>query len=302
MDGRIANDAQVAYIRKYTITSGQEEGVKVIELYNGRLRVLLNESKALDIMQIFDNGMNVSFISKNGFSLRNDDFLKRFEGGMLYTVGLDSAGNREGYPLHGSFHNKKPEVTRCEISNDEIIVEATLHDTALFGKNLVIKRRYSLKLNASEFSLQDILINQGTKEEEYCLLYHNNIGFPLLDEGCKLKFNVTQIQPRTALAKEKIAEMYNIEKPSDNVEETCYFLTITDGVASIINENKKKMFSIIYSNDVLKEFVLWKSMKAQDYALGLEPSTTKLDDDFTYNRIKPQEKISFSLVYKVTDL
>lgn len=95
--GQINNQLQVGYIRRYTLTEGKENGLKVIELDNGILRVLLNESKGLDIMQAWHKGVNMSFVSKNGFTSREIPFLNRFEGGMLYTCGLDSMGNREGF-------------------------------------------------------------------------------------------------------------------------------------------------------------------------------------------------------------
>lgn len=49
---------------------------------NGLIRLLLNESKGLDIMQLWHQGTNISFISKNGFTQRELVFSSRFEGGM----------------------------------------------------------------------------------------------------------------------------------------------------------------------------------------------------------------------------
>ena len=92
---KISNLQQIASVRRYTITEGVSKDLKVIDCDNGKIRFLLNESKALDIMQVYYKGENVSFISKNGFTSREINFLNRFEGGMLYTVGLDSAGGRD---------------------------------------------------------------------------------------------------------------------------------------------------------------------------------------------------------------
>ena len=110
MDGRISNFQQVASIRRYTLTEGGEKGLDVLDCDNGKIRFLLNVGKACDIMQLYHEGQNMSFVSKNGFIKREISFLKRFEGGMLYTCGLDSIGGRDGYELHGTLHNIPAEI------------------------------------------------------------------------------------------------------------------------------------------------------------------------------------------------
>jgi hypothetical protein len=69
---------------------------------------------------------------------------------------------------------------------------------------------------------------------------------------------------------------------------------------SLVNERIGKKFTVTYSNDTLPSFVEWKSMASGDYALGLEPATTELDDRFTYKIIKPNEKIRFNVNISVT--
>jgi hypothetical protein len=138
MNGKISNLSQVAYIRRYTVTEGKETGLKVCEVCNGTLRFTLNESKALDIMQLWHKGDNIGFVSKNGFSAREIPFLKRFEGGMLYTCGLDSVGGREGFELHGTLHNNPARIISCICNEDEIEIATEIEDTELFGKNLLL--------------------------------------------------------------------------------------------------------------------------------------------------------------------
>ena len=87
MNGKISNFQQVASVRRYTYTEGVGKDLDVIDCDNGKLRFLINVSKACDIMQIYHEGQNVSFVSKNGFTKREIPFLNRFEGGMLYTLG-----------------------------------------------------------------------------------------------------------------------------------------------------------------------------------------------------------------------
>lgn len=293
MDGRISNFQQVASIRRYTLSEGREKGLDVLDCDNGKIRFLLNVSKACDIMQLYHEGQNISFISKNGFTKRETPFLRRFEGGMLYTCGLDSVGGRDGFELHGTIHNIPAEIIRAECNENGITVEAIIRDTALFGKNLVLKRKIFTAIGGDSVTLEDTLVNEGYKTEEYCLLYHINVGYPMLDDGVKVIADVESYTPRTAWAKQNEATMYEMNASTPNQEETCYFLNLKKPEITLVNEKNGKKFTVSYSGDTLPCFVEWKSMASGDYALGLEPCTTELDNRFAYKTIEVGEKIKF---------
>ena len=300
MDGRISNFQQVASIRRYTLTDGREKGLDVLDCDNGKIRFLLNVSKACDIMQLYHEGQNMSFVSKNGFTKRETPFLNRFEGGMLYTCGLDSVGGREGYELHGTLHNIPAEIIRAECNENGIVVEAIIRDTALFGKNLVLKRKIFTEISGDSITLEDTLINEGYKAEEYCLLYHINVGYPMLDDGAKVIADVESYTPRTAWAKQNEATMYEMNDAVPNQEEACYFLKLSKPEIALVNEKIGKKFTVSYSGDTLTHFVEWKSMASGDYALGLEPCTTGLDNRFAYKTIEVGEKIKFFVYISIT--
>lgn len=291
MDGRISNLSQVASIRRYTLTEGRAIGLEVLDCDNGKIRFLLNLSKACDIMQLYHEGQNVSFISKNGFTKRETPFSNRFEGGMLYTCGLDSVGGREGYELHGTLHNIPAELVRAECNGQQIVIEAIMRDTALFGKNLVLKRKITSGIGADTVTVEDTLINDGFRDEEYCLLYHINIGYPMLDEGAKVVADVEKCEPRTPWSRENMSTMYEIGATVPNEEETCYFLTLKKPEVLLVNEKLGKVLTVSYSGETLPHFIEWKSMASGDYALGFEPCTTELDGKFAYSTVKQGESV-----------
>ena len=299
MDGRISNFQQVASIRRYTLSEGREKGLDVLDCDNGKIRFLLNVSKACDIMQLYHEGQNMSFVSKNGFTKRETPFLNRFEGGMLYTCGLDSVGGRDGFELHGTLHNIPAEIVRAECNESGIVVEAIIRDTALFGKNLIMKRKIFTEIGGDSVTLEDTLINEGYKAEEYCLLYHINVGYPMLDDGAKVIADVESYTPRTAWAKQNEATMYEMSASVPNQEETCYFLKLKKPEITLVNEKIGKKFTVSYSGDTLPHFVEWKSMASGDYALGFEPCTTELDERFTYLTVGSGEEVSFCLCISV---
>lgn len=293
MNKKVNNLSQIASVTRYTVTSGKSQGLNVIDCNNGVIRFLLNESNALDVMQLYHNGVNVSFLSKNAFTANKSGFDSRFEGGMLYTCGFDSVGSRDGFATHGSFHITPAEVTKIECNDEEIIIEADVRNSALFGKNLLVKRRVYTKVGSSSVKISDTLINEAYRAEDYCVLYHVNFGYPMLDEGVEIEADLSEIIPRTDWAKQNSDTATLIESPVDNKEETCYYLELNKPEISVVNKKLAKKCTVKYSGDTLPCFIEWKSMASGDYAFGLEPTTTLLDDNFEYDTIGAGEKIEF---------
>ncbi len=290
---KINNSLQSAYIRRYTLTEGAENGLKVIEFNNGLLRVLLNESKALDIMQVWHKGVNISFISKNGFTARELPFVKRFEGGMIYTCGIDSMGRREGFDLHGSFHNTPAKILSIMEEEDKLQVKGVMHNSSLFGENLSVERTITLK--GDKLTLEDKLINLGTKEENYCLLYHTNFGYPMLDEGTEIIDDIKTIDPCDELSEKLLPNRTVFRAPIDNEPEKCYYLENNKNCVSVVNKKIGKKVTVTYSKETLPVLVQWNSDASGDYALGIEPATSRLGSALTYSKIKVNETINFSI-------
>lgn len=293
-NGRLNHACQAAYVRRYTLTDGAESGLKVVECNNGKLRVLLNESKALDIMQIFYKGQNTSFVSKNGFTARETGFINRFEGGALYTCGLDAAGYLEGKELHGRLHNIPAKITRAELDENGITVQAEISFTALFGENIVIKRTVFTPYDSGSVELQDTIINKGWKDAEFCLLYHTNVGYPLLDENGRIFADVKTVTPRNAHA-ESLADRWNeIFPPENDAEEVCYYIRPAGNAVRYENTATGRKFTLRFGKEMDK-VIIWKSWQSGDYALGIEPTTTFLDENFSYEKLPARSERKFGV-------
>ena len=295
MDGRVSNPAQLGSVRRYTLSEGKARGVEVIDCDNGRIRFLLNVSKALDVMQLYHEGQNVSFLSKNAFTADNGTFDNRFEGGMIYTCGLDNAGRREGYVQHGRLHTLPCEILRAECSEQEIVVEGIVRDTALYGQNLVLRRKYTAKLGEGKLTLEDTLVNEAFLPAEYCLLYHVNLGYPLLDAGARLSFDAEAVDPCNELAKDDLPALCEVGAPVPEEKERCYYLALRTPEVALCNEARHKKFLLRYSQQTLPRFLLWKSFVSGDYALGLEPCTSQIGSRLVMQPLAPGEQKQFRL-------
>lgn len=102
--------------------------------------------------------------------------------------------------------------------------------------------------------------------------------------------------------KKHIDKAFIIEAPEDNKEETCYLLSLNKNEVSVVNDKLGKKFTLSFVGEPLKHFVEWKSMASGDYALGLEPSSSLLDDKFYFSKIKAGETVQFQIDLCVREL
>jgi hypothetical protein len=151
-------------------------------------------------------------------------------------------------------------------------------------------------------TVEDTLINDGYKAENYAILYHVNIGYPMLDEGARVEADVKECYPRTDWSREMMGEREYITDAVPNQFENCFFMKLNVKKASLINEKLGKKFTLEYTGDTLDKFLQWKSMGSRDYALGFEPSTTFIDDKFEHKTINPGEEIRISLAMTVSEI
>ena len=287
MDKRITNAEQIAYAREACGRFG-----KMLYVKCGRLSLSLNVDRCLDIYDLSYAGDNLAFLSSvglNPYSLETD-FLSRFEGGFLYTSGLENIGGpTETAALHGSFHCRRATLTLVETDVDRVTVSGIIDFSGLFCDKIKVKRTYEITENS--ITLTDEFIITSGDSARIMQLYHFNIGYPLLDEGVRITLPSESVIPRDDHAKLGIDTMYTFSAPIDNLDERCYICSSEnpESQASIENEKLGRKLTITYDGRVLPKFVEWKSERSGDYALGLEPCTTHLDNK-EYTVVKSGDK------------
>ena len=177
--GYIGNPSQLASVRRVVASEGKAAGTEIIEVRTaGGLELDILPGTGLDIGQCRFKGINMSWMSKNGYDSPavsvpyETEFVNTFPGGLLYTCGLRSAGpanrdNGEWHPLHGRYHSLAAEQVCAEISGDEIIVKGTVRETALFGHVMELRRTIRIPAMGSSVTVEDTVSNQTPKDEEY---------------------------------------------------------------------------------------------------------------------------------------
>ncbi len=300
MNKRFSNIKQEMFAYEMEFKSGKEKGITGILVNNGELQAFFNESNALDISWVRYAGKNISFLSKNGLNTRRDEFVNNFEGGFLYTCGMDNVSTCvPGKPMHGSMHYIKAENVCIEQDEDKITVKGTVTDSELFGRNLCLSRCY--EIYKDKIVINDEVKNLGYLKENYVLLYHTNFGYPFLDENLKIEMPVIKTDPSTDIAKKREDKKFIITSPVDGNPEDVYYQYLKKGDITLTNTKLNISVNFSYSVKDFPVTVQWKSMASGDYALGIEPSLTRFDD-FKFNTLEGGEskkrKIAISFCRK----
>ena len=301
MKGKVNNKEQLISVRKLMYCEGKANGEHVIEVDNGCLSFSLLLDRGFDIHYLRHNGVNLSFITKNGLSNINDDFNHVFNGGFLYTCGLDTVGGR-ALPIHGRIHNVPAELKVLECDGLKFKAVAEVYQNGLFLDDLLMRRTIETEYNSGKISIKTEIINVGVKDTDYCVLFHMNLGYPMLDSGVLIEAPIVSTEPRTEYAKTKINDCLIMEEPDPNIDETVFFHKVEKGNVKVINKKLGKVVEFNYDEKMLPHFIEWKSMVAGDYALGIEPSTTTLDSDFVKTPIKEGENHIFQIDIDVKNI
>lgn len=284
--GYIGNPAQLVTLRRVTVSEGKAKGTEIIEVKTaGGLELDILPDAGLDIGQCRYRGINMSWMSKNGYDSPaainpyETEFVNTFPGGLLYTCGLRSAGpaNRdkgEWHPLHGRYHSLQAEQVCAEIVDDEIIVKGTIRETALFGHVLEVKRTIRIPVFGTSVTVQDTVTNQTPRDEEIMQIYHCNFGYPLLSEKARLILpEERETVPRTDFAKTGLGRECTFDKPIPGEEERVFFQKMKEEFsARLENPELGVNMTISWSGDTLPILSQWRSMASGDYVLGLEPT------------------------------
>ncbi len=280
----------LCHAEKIKFTEGKAEGMNFIHMYNGSLNLMISVDRALDIYSADFRGKNVVFKSKNGIvnpklSSQAIGFINDFGGGLLYTCGLDNIGGpRDGYIQHGSLAYLPAEHVNITKGFDEhkkffVSVEGEIKYTSLFGHHLVLKRSIKLFFNQSSIFIEDQIENLNHEDDQYMLMYHFNFGYPFINEHTKLYFsNISKTDVFNQNKKRTYSDFHRLEKPIVNYPEEVFIHEFDNTSTKIDIINQEDSVSLHFDNERLKYMTQWKSMASGDYALGIEPATTKLSE------------------------
>jgi galactose mutarotase-like enzyme len=313
--------AQVAGIRLVELADGRVRGMRAADVYTGsgfRFQVLVD--RGLDIGPAEHAGRPLAFVhpalgSPALHERPGAGWLRTFGGGLVTTCGLDHFGppdpEGEGYGLHGRASHLPAENVRVrqEWHGEEYVLEleGETRQTRLFGENLRLERRISTRLGATSLLLEDRVTNEGFRPAPLAVLYHCNLGFPVVSPDSELLVRDRSARPRDEAARAGLADHLRFGPPQAGFAEQVFFHEPRvggDGLAAAAVVNRALGFGafVRWRAAELPVLAHWKMTGEGEYVCGLEPSTHAMTPTRREQReagslrdLAPGESVSFRL-------
>lgn len=293
---RVGALRQLAGIESFVETEGAGAGSRRLQVSSGGgLTINLHPDRALDIGAVQYRGIQVSWLSPTGIASpalavdRDMEWLRTFGGGLLTTCGLESFGppsDVDGvhYPMHGRVSTVPATITRSQITDTEVVIEGEIRQARVFGENLLLRRRVTVPLGSARILVEDTVTNESWVESGHMMLYHCNLGWPLIGPEARLTLPSLAVTPRDRDAEAGMSEWFRLSDPIPGYREQVFRHDFSgsseSGMARVKVENPSQGLSleITFDTATLPGLHQWKMMAEGHYVLGLEPTNANWND------------------------
>jgi hypothetical protein len=308
---RAGETAALGGVRSVVLDDGPGRGVRVLEFRTGSglaFEVLVD--RAMDIGAAEHAGRNFGWRSATGirqpglhenFDEQGLGWLRSFTG-LVVTGGLDHTGHagwadaahfrypprRQVWnPLHGRVANLPATLIgageRWDGEACTLWAEGEVRQVAIFGEHLRLHRRIEADLGGDEIRIFDTVTNAGFDRTPHAMLYHINLGWPLLDEGSRFVAPIRRTLFCTPSVAQQRVSYQRMPAPMPGFVEQVYGheLVADDagGVsAAVVNERLHLAVSVSWSQAELPGFAEWLHLREGGYALAIEPTNRTRGD------------------------
>lgn len=287
---------QIGGITPLELADGRARSVPALRFDTGAgLSFTALAGRTLDLAHAHFQGIPLCWRSLNGdaaasfYDPTGERWLRMFFGGLLTTCGLTNFGppgedSYGAFGLHGPVNCLPSEDVRWSErwEGDECIleVEGTTRQTRVFGEDLWLHRRISTQLGSRSLRIHDIVINHGFERQPHMILYHCNLGFPILSPGAELYVSHREMRPRDGEAVKGIDVWNMVEGPQPGFKEQVFIhqpVPCDDGRAAAVLINHALPgdglgLAVRFDPQQLPAMIQWRMLGESTYVMGLEPA------------------------------
>lgn len=286
------------WVKKRTLRGGLQDGVDVVEVYNGRLGMTLLPTRGMGLWRCWMGTRSLGWrspvrgpVHPKFVPLTEPSGLGWLEGfdELLVRCGLesngapefDSAGNLK-YPLHGRIANRPAHRVELVVDDEtgEFAVVGAVEESRYLFHRLRLTARFATRLGTSVVSVHDEVENCAGTPGEMQLLYHINIGQPVHNLGSQLVAPVKECVPRSDVAARDVKH-WNVYGPAEaGFAEQVYLMHLladeqNNTQVLLKNADGSEGVGLAFNVAQLPCFAQWKNNVAEvdGYVTGIEPAT-----------------------------
>ncbi|MGB7344518.1 MAG: aldose 1-epimerase family protein [Pirellulaceae bacterium] len=277
---------------------GAADQVEVIEVDTGVVRIYLLPTRGMSIWCIESEGVRFGWkspvcgpVHPSRVPILDPSGLGWLEGfdELVVRCGLESNGAPEHsdsghlvYPLHGRIGNLAADSLSIEYdeASGRLEVIGEVRESRLFFNNLTLRSRLRVHAGSAKVELLDDVTNELSTPTTIQLLYHINVGEPVLGEGSTVEIPLEELAPKDSLSGGEIEQWNQYGAPESGYAERVYFAKpradeANECVALLRSADGERGMQVAFKVKGLPRFILWKNTGAlsDGYVTGLEPST-----------------------------
>lgn len=277
---------------------GAADQVEVVEINTGAVRLMVLPTRGMSIWHMESGGVRFGWnspidgpVHPSRVPVYEPSGLGWLDGfdELVVRCGLDSNGAPEHdekgtltYPLHGCIGNLAADSLSIEYdeATGRLELIGVVRESRLFFKNFTLRSRIRVHAGSSLVELLDDVTNEMSRPATMQLLYHINVGSPVLGEGASLEVPLDELAPKDDLSASEIEKWNQYGGPETGYAERVYFAKpradeSNHCVALLRSADGDKGLSVSFNVNGLPRFVLWKNTADQrdGYVTGLEPAT-----------------------------
>jgi len=272
------------------------------------LRFTVNLDRGADIVDAHYNAFALAYLTPNGHVPPSEAFhdhdrwLRAWPGGLCTTCGPEHIGfprqvDDRPTSLHGhasntpaallAVENPHPAAThRPDAPNRDMVLRTLVRDSRMFGPVLELHREIRCTLGEPVIRIRDTVVNAGDEPAHHNLLYHVNLGYPLVDEGASLVYagrawmlhsgvvdtpERERIEPLKTIP-EAVAEHTGGGERCVMLEDPTPAAGKTDARIGLVNEKLNLGLALEYDLRQLPRLVNWQHFSPGGaFVTGLEP-------------------------------
>jgi galactose mutarotase-like enzyme len=297
IEARVGDMRQLGGVMPIVYDDGRARGTRGLVLRTGAgLEVEIVADRALDVLSASYRGIPLTWRGPGGLAHPTYSepgvaaFERNFFGGLVTTCGLSAFGppgsdvdgswQQHGYinhaPAEAVAHTTSWDGGRCTFE-----ISGTIREARMFGPSLRLERTWRAALGENTLRVRDRVTNEGGERAPHMVLYHCNVGFPLLDETTELAVTHRAMRPRDDVALAGLPDWNRGGLPQAGFQEQVFIhepLADGGGWASASASNARLdagrgvELTVRYRPDQLPALMTWRMLGRKTYVMAVEPA------------------------------